>query len=65
MITGLEHLYYTERLRDLGLLSMEKRRLQGDLTAAFQYSKAAYKQELDQLFTQPNSDRTSGFKQKK
>jgi len=49
-----------KRLRELDLLSLEKRRLQGDLTVAFQYLKGAYKQEGEQLFTRVDSDRTRG-----
>jgi len=42
------------------LFSLEKGRLQGDLTVAFQYLKGAYKQEEEQLFMRVESDRTRG-----
>ena len=35
--------------REMGLLSLEKKRLWGNLTAAFQYFKRAYKIEGEQL----------------
>ncbi|KAK4832268.1 hypothetical protein QYF61_021667 [Mycteria americana] len=63
---GLEHLSYEERLRNLGLFSLEKRRLWRHLVVAFQYLKGAHKKDGDRLFNRACSDRTrgNGFKLK-
>ena len=58
MTRRLEHLSSEERLGELGLLSLEKRKLQGHLIVTFLYLKGVYKQEGDQLFTWSDSDRT-------
>ncbi|KFQ05406.1 hypothetical protein N329_00863, partial [Haliaeetus albicilla] len=66
MIRGLEHLSYEDRLRQLRLFSLEKRRLWADITEAFQYLKGAYRKIGEGLFNRECSDRTrgNGFKLK-
>jgi len=63
LIQELEH-FCEERLRELGLFSLEKRRLQGDLIAAIQYLKVAYRKDGENIFSKACCDRTrsNGFK---
>ena len=60
MIHGMEHLLYEDRLRELGLFSLEKRRLQGDLIAACWYLKGSCRKEGDRFFSRGCADRTRG-----
>ena len=55
MIQGMGNVK-ADRLKELGIFSLENRRLWGHFIAAFQYLKAIYKHEKNQLFTWVDSD---------
>jgi len=60
IIRGLEHLCCEERVRELGLFSVEERRLQGDLIVAFQCLKRAYRKDGDKHFSGACCNRMRG-----
>ena len=60
MIKGVEHLSCEERLSDLALFSLEKRRLRGDLIDVCKYLTCRRQRDKARFFSAVRGDRTRG-----
>ena len=58
MIKGEKAKSYEEQLRELGMFSLMKRRLRGDMIAVFQYLKGCHREEGINLLSIASEGRT-------
>ena len=62
MISEISHLSYEQRLKKLGLISLEKRRIRGDLIQAFKIIKGFDKVDSTKFFTFSTLSSTRGHR---
>ncbi|CAJ0964370.1 unnamed protein product [Ranitomeya imitator] len=65
VVSGLQTMSYEERLKDLGMFSLQKRRLIGDIIAVYKYLRGCHSVEGSSLFSFAHGNtRSNGMKLK-